>query len=249
LKMIHRQCIFCLNQANTKEHVWPKWVLAVVDQDRPLRFELGSDPEFLFSGEFKIGCVCGDCNNGWMSRLENEVKPCLEPMLHGTMTPLTQSVQEKLSHWAVKIAMVIEAARPKSASSRFYSDEDSHALREHRIIPDMTRVEVGCFADSGLHVSAGDFTLADGPNNGGCGHVTTIVAGHVILQVSTLKPVSAYYSRNANVAVAIGNWDAYLIDLWPHSKARIWPPPLPFTMGNGPSSVGGLSARYYAQLW
>jgi hypothetical protein len=117
LKTARRQCIFCLNQANTKEHVWPKWVLAVVDQDRPLRFELGSDPEFLFSGEFKIGCVCGDCNNGWMSRLEDEVKPCLEPMLHGSITPLTRSVQEKLSLWAVKIAMVMGAPLIEAASS------------------------------------------------------------------------------------------------------------------------------------
>jgi hypothetical protein len=247
--MARRRCIFCPNPANTKEHVWPKWVLAVVDQDRPFRFELGSDPEFLVSGEFEIGCVCGTCNHGWMSRLENEVKPFLEPILRGTITPLTKSVQTSLSHWAVKIAMVIEGARPKSASDRFYSDEDTLALREHRIIPDMTRVEAGYFADSGLHVSAGDFTLADGPNNGGRGHVSTIVVGHMVLQVTTLKPAPEYFGRNAEVTVAIGTWDAYLIDLWPHSKGRIWPPPLPFTIGNGPSSIGGLCARWYAHLW
>jgi hypothetical protein len=224
-------------------------MLQVVEQSRPFRFELGGDPEFLFSGEFKIGCVCGTCNHGWMSRLENEVKPLLEPMLRGTITPLTQPVQTSLSRWAVKIAMVIEGVRPKSAPNRFYSDEDTHALREHRIIPDMTRVEVGYFADSGLHVSAGDFTLADGPNDGGHGHVTTIVAGHVVLQVTTLKPAPEYLGRNAEVVVARGNWDAYLINLWPHSKGRIWPSPLPFTIGNGPSSVGGLCARWYAQLW
>ena len=64
-------------------------------------------------------------------------------------------------------------------------------------------------------------------------HVTTIVVGHVIMQVTTLKPAPAYYGRNANVTVAFGNWKAYLIDLWPLSKGRIWPPPLPFTIGNG----------------
>jgi hypothetical protein len=140
--MASRQCIFCLNQANTREHVWPKWILAVVDQNRPYRFGLGNAPEIIISGEFKIRCVCGTCNNGWMSRMEDEVKLCLEPMLRGTMTPLTQSVQTRLSHWAVKIAMVVEAARPKSAADRFYSDEDTRALREKGIIPDMTRVEV-----------------------------------------------------------------------------------------------------------
>jgi hypothetical protein len=93
--MARRQCIFCPSPANTKEHVWPEWVLAVIDQDRPFRFELGSDPEFVFSGEFKIRCVCGTCNHGWMSRLENEVKPFLEPMLRSAITSLTQSVQNK----------------------------------------------------------------------------------------------------------------------------------------------------------
>jgi hypothetical protein len=153
--MAPRQCIFCLKQANTKEHVWPKWVLAVVDQNRPYRFELGNAPEILISGEFKIRCVCGTCNNGWMSRLEDEVKLCLEPMLRGMMTPLPLSVQTRLSHWAVKIAMVIDAARPNSVANRFYSDEDTRGLKEQGIIPDMTRVELGSFTDSGLHISAG----------------------------------------------------------------------------------------------
>ena len=229
--------------------MWPEWVLAVVDQDRPFRFELGSDPGFLFSREFKIGCVCGICNQGWMSRLESEVSPFLAPMLRNAVTPLTQSVQTSLSQWAVKIAMVIEAARPKSAPARFYSVTDAHALRENRIIPDMTRVELGHFADSGLSVAAGDFTLADGSSYGGLGHVTTIVAGHVVLQVTTLKPTPAYFGRNAEVTVARGNWGAHLIDLWPHSKGRIWPPPLSFTIGNGPSSIGGLGARWFAREW
>lgn len=247
--MARRQCIFCTNSANTKEHVWPEWVLAAVDQDRPLRFEMGNDPGFLFSGEFKIGCVCGTCNNGWMSRLENEVKPFLEPLMCGVITPLSHSFQTGLSVWAVKIAMVIEGARPKSAHERFYSVEDTHAFRKHQIIPDMTRVEVGYFADSGLHVAAGDITLSCGPNGGGRGHVTTIVVGQVALQVTTIKPDPEFFGRNAAVTVAQGNWDAYLIDLWPHSNCRIWPPPLPFTIGNGPSSIGGLCARWYTQLW
>jgi len=27
--------------------------------------------------------ICAACNNGWMSNLENQAKPLVEPMLHG----------------------------------------------------------------------------------------------------------------------------------------------------------------------
>ncbi|MER3424998.1 MAG: hypothetical protein C4293_18980 [Nitrospiraceae bacterium] len=37
----------------------------------------------------KVGNVCATCNNGWMSRLEDDLKPILTPMIIGNSISLT----------------------------------------------------------------------------------------------------------------------------------------------------------------
>lgn len=42
------------------------------------------DPRFV-----EIAVVCKGCNNGWMSRLQNQVKPILTQLMDGGWPPLT----------------------------------------------------------------------------------------------------------------------------------------------------------------
>jgi hypothetical protein len=53
-----------------------------------------------------VRCVCADCNNGWMSELEDEVKPVLTPLLKNHRTTLTRDDQILLATWATKTGLV-----------------------------------------------------------------------------------------------------------------------------------------------
>ncbi len=61
---------------------------------------------------FRLGGVCLDCNNGWMSNLERRSKPVLLPLSKGdrSVLDLSHSEQRTISHWSVKTALVLHAA-------------------------------------------------------------------------------------------------------------------------------------------
>ena len=66
----------------------------------------------------RVGMPCESCNNGWMSELENAVKPFMAQMVFpGDMTFLSEERRRLLSRWAVKVAMVNEFFKP---DGRFY---------------------------------------------------------------------------------------------------------------------------------
>lgn len=89
------ECIFCGQPAGSAEHIVAKWMLRDLDLYK-IKSRIGfgrqrpdgeldeiDAPQPL--GSFTTDQVCGTCNKGWMSRLENYVKPLLSPLL---VTPL-----------------------------------------------------------------------------------------------------------------------------------------------------------------
>jgi hypothetical protein len=56
----------------------------------------------------KIKCVCQECNNVWMSQLQETAKPFLIPMLTGQKTALYGKGQTVVSAWITMLVMVAE---------------------------------------------------------------------------------------------------------------------------------------------
>jgi hypothetical protein len=54
--------------------------------------------------------VCETCREGWVQRLEDDVKPFLLPMIAGEPTPLPPARQWLLARWAAKTAVVLECS-------------------------------------------------------------------------------------------------------------------------------------------
>src|SRR5882672_10108178 len=109
-----RQCLFCDQAANSKEHVWPSWILEKLKIDRPIQHVIGKkEPKILPKAEIQIRCVCEDCNNGWMSRLETENMPIIGPLMHDISIPLSLERQRSVALWAVKTAMVGDAVNKR----------------------------------------------------------------------------------------------------------------------------------------
>jgi hypothetical protein len=121
-----KTCLFCgdhlqpkgsAHNAKTDEHVIPDWLqqhLGVTgDPVTPTRVRIEDkqiiDARHHVMGAFVAGAVCSKCNHGWMSRLEEEVKPILirligDPRLLET---LSREARFTVARWVLKTAAAL----------------------------------------------------------------------------------------------------------------------------------------------
>lgn len=59
--------------------------------------------------------ACAPCNNGWMSRLQQDAKPHLTPYILGGWSPFSQDARNVVSSWATMFSMVVEFGDEPSA--------------------------------------------------------------------------------------------------------------------------------------
>lgn len=75
--------------------------------------------------------ICTTCNNGWMSQLEEQVKPILTPMLRDQPRTLTAPEQHLLATWATKTALTMQGAN--IGGERFTPAADYHWFHDRRV--------------------------------------------------------------------------------------------------------------------
>lgn len=123
-----RFCIFCGKPGLTREHVWADWLKKYIPKDM-------TDHSSLFAvvhpthsdakrrkqpGDIrsrKLRVVCGACNNGWISRLQERAKPHLLPLIQGDVTAFDVSTQTCLSAWIAMFVMVAEHFNPYTVTT------------------------------------------------------------------------------------------------------------------------------------
>lgn len=114
-------CAWCGGSPLSREHVLPQWLAEVLAD--AFRAEDGYDiasvcttvegqgPPRTYTAptpELVLKAVCEPCNTGWMSSLEVEVRPFLEPMVRGEFVQLDEGRQLTLARWAAKVAVLLE---------------------------------------------------------------------------------------------------------------------------------------------
>ena len=117
-----RHCIFCGHDGKlTSEHIWGDWVTKYVPRTmnkhhfantlipRPgepqppiVRLRAG-DP---LSSQVPV--VCGPCNSGWMSQIQNQAKPFLIPLFEGKDCALGPEARTAVSAWIAMATMTSE---------------------------------------------------------------------------------------------------------------------------------------------
>lgn len=236
-----RQCVFCGATPVTREHVIPKWIskLPVFEKvleeieknlDAPhylTKWKLDSrgkpaEPLFVERGrkfrphQTEVPVVCKDkCNGGWMSDLEQEVRPYLTKLIEGEVVPLNRTQLSALSRWACKTAMMMEFNDKTTLS---YSKAQYSEAYIHRGAVEHTVVSMARFKDehpfglfhTGSKISLGKHTPHAVKEHGASGHyrvgVTIIVLGSVALMVHNA-------SSRDGLGNVIGN-SAFNRDLW-----------------------------------
>jgi hypothetical protein len=113
-------CICCggaLEGRRAKEHVVPQWLLDHLDLKLETFYQqVVSNQDGAILGErshaaqsFIQGKVCLDCNNGWMSDLEDRAKRLLISLIDGQRTLFALGSEERtlLARWAAKTAYLV----------------------------------------------------------------------------------------------------------------------------------------------
>ena len=101
----------------------------------------------------KAPVVCGPCNNGWMSDLENDhAKPVMQDMiLHGAPRMLQPSDIASIAAFAFKTTVVTDHMHPRRKP--FFSSATRYRFAASLAIPDGVQMWIGAF--SGVHLRSG----------------------------------------------------------------------------------------------
>jgi hypothetical protein len=241
------QCIFCGGSGLTAEHLFPDWLKKfecfkrgphdkhtyVVVQRKPI-FKEATMTRHGHSGSRKLRRLCNTCNNGWVSQMDNAVKPFLPSLFQGEWSTVNEAEQAILAKWLTKITMVGDtiglldrpAYIPAPQRKWFY---------DHKEPPTGWKIWVGSFAvnndfecDLRIFQDGGNLnrTPVSGPSDAtspfGYIQVTTIIIGRLLALIySTDNPRLFDFHLNA------GN---PLLRIWPiQDKPIAWPRMMPLT--------------------
>ena len=190
-----RNCLFCPNPANSREDIWPKWILQRLRIKGPIRAEIAKTKSFVMWGPkaaHKSKCVCKTCNNGWMSALEDVNIPLLGCLLRDIAMPLDRSQQEVIATWVIKTSMVTEStAHP--TRQQFYSVAEREQLRTSLSIPARTSVWLGRYSGTGTIAMKGTDAWSGTESPVAVqGYVYTILFGYLVIQSLTLHVEGEY---------------------------------------------------------
>ena len=240
-----KQCLFCDNEANSKEHLWSDWILQRLGT-QPTRIKMGkAAAKVMDHSVVEVRCVCVPCNGGWMSTLEAENIPIIGCLMQDIATPLDAAQQTSLALWAVEKAMVLDAVNAKNRG-HFFTRDECEALRLHRKIPDKTVVQIGAYVRKGYSAD-GTIVWLDFPNapKAAKASVSTFVIGHLVIQVVTVHHEPEHENaRVERVKIKDGEWDKLLLTIWPvGTRPLAWPPQAIFS-NKGSRSIATLQNRW-----
>lgn len=249
-----RACIFCTLPATSKEHVFAEWLHSVLDDVRDIvapgrtpvvRHERGDEPmrTWIDLRNLRVRHVCEECNNGWMSELENCAKPILTPLILGKPCVLNRLDQFTLASWAIKTAMVFEATRVSGRS--FYTPEERRHLLDTSVPPPRTSVWLAQYrGDLGAYCKAEDLdSHVDGSFHRLDFYVTTMSFGRLVVQVSSGHiPRSVGAAQTMWVDQSRGPWDAAARRIWPVTDSVSWPPRV--SLFDAEPSLEGFASRW-----
>lgn len=232
-----RACIFCGEQATSKEDAWPprwltRWLtkrfltseLAHVEAERK---GVSLAKWRASSANIRVGCVCAACNNGWMSRLEETARQIVEPLFESLFEQQRQAIDSRslptLAAWSVKTAMVLESLTPDLPP--FYSTSDRTQLRLTHKIPQRTCVWLAACAEQKTIYAAAKH-LAGGDRSPGLhGLATTMAFGPMAIQVLAFRvPAAIPADTKVTFELREGPWDEVLVPVWPVQGSPMWPP-------------------------
>ncbi len=226
--MAGRTCIFCGGIELTREHVLGDWFrrLADIEGTVPARHTFHPDGEPALAIDYPspltwaARVVCGRCNNGWMSEVENAAATVLVPLLRGAPGLLTPDDQAALATWTLKTGCVIDAAAIGGGGPRF-PQAHRRWLLEHHSPPALSAAWITTWPGTTTAWTHhwGLEALEQGESSSGSvnAYGATIALGPIVLRgyAATEEPLAPAYIRERRDGV---------FRIWPPVDAMSWRP-------------------------
>jgi len=242
-----RQCRFCINPANSREHIWSDWILERLRKgDKAISGHISGKAKYWQGRKpgLRVRGVCETCNLGWMSRLEHVNSPSLGCLMSDLALPaLNPTQQTSITRWAVMKAMTMECSTAKNRKL-FYTRHECEALHLSSAIPAKTFVWLARYSGHLNLTFIGTDVWDQEPERPEVlhGFVSTISFGYLAMQVVTFHTVQRHGPIIAPKTIA--PWGKLLLQIWPNPRASAsWPPDLSFS-DTGSFGLGDLIWRW-----
>jgi hypothetical protein len=160
-----RYCIFCLSSGRSNEHFWSEWIgdlIAIAHPQGAFEDKWAHSAHLPFptleSRRFregttlskKIKCVCEDCNNVWMSIIEEVCKDVMTPLILGRATALDEEDQLLIAIWVTLKIFIAEAAAERNVIS---TQKERTAFMKERALPIGLHIFIGQCGSGGWEAS------------------------------------------------------------------------------------------------
>lgn len=134
-------CLFCNAAATSHEHLWSDWMRKFFPNGFKYSENLAQRgrSNFAETGPVKqsdggpwtktFKAVCGTCNHGWMSEIEEGVKPLLMNLALGRNISLALGDQQDLTRWIALKMMVSEFCDLGRNRTEVFNTQDYHGIR------------------------------------------------------------------------------------------------------------------------
>lgn len=213
----------------TAEHIWPQWLEDVIPRyyartdhhvtawNMAPRTQRATKNRAIATTKR----VCGPCNSGWMSQLEQAVKPLIVGPIAGRPATFDAAAQTTIATWAIKTAMTLGLSFP--GENPIPSEHYRLMAAQQQPPPNTTVLTIGYTGREYSHIGvwkalsmvrAGE-DKPDLPNT----YVTTISAGHFVFQVLGSTIELPELPKRATALRAVSDY------IWPlQGKPIQWPP-------------------------
>jgi hypothetical protein len=173
--------------------------------------------------------VCQRCNTGWMSQLENRFVQVFKKQLsHPLPKRLDPSHQERVSRWAIKVALLLELFTAPFDHDTYVPMDNLRWLPDHQTPPPGSKVWIGAIRNpqkTVLWYRLGHLSVE--PNQP-VAYFITFSLGYFIFQVFGREIYESEDSGTVRKLPTLNpppNLSDTLIQLWPSSGGDIvWPP-------------------------
>jgi hypothetical protein len=227
-----RTCIFCGSPPKSREDVWPCWMTShfvapgIMESERGRSLEIRTWP--VDRPELVIRCVCGGCNNGWMSRLQDGAKPIIERLWTSEEYSLDLHDRRTLASWAVMTSMVLQTLDEPDNWS--YSELDRTVFWKRQHIPSFMGIWIAnCVGHASMYTQGR--SMLTGPPQGSArqarGHAISMAFGTLGIQVLKVTLEGAVkLPKDITVSQGFGDWENIALQIWPLKGDPVnWPPP------------------------
>ncbi len=227
------ECPFCQGHGRriTDEDIYPKWLLRYLEsrgtrmiRDNRARRQLGG----------LLTPVCNDCNNTWMSTIENDVKEAIISMF-AIARSLTMPEQERIALWAAVKAISFDMSSGAPVLPRYFGHYLNIKRRPH---PGM-RVWIAAYTDMSSVLETHSWRILTAKSQPSdpdelLGYCVTFSIVHVAFQVF-IPIMDGSLSE-------LENFNGSILQIWPPTSDEVaWPPEWQFDR----HSIVALARRIY----